>query len=246
MKALRHFSKRVKTAAFHTLFPQPPSEQYIPKLYLPTGRPCDPHSDALDSCLDQYQSTISTAMSLSSTAPNTGNMSRSEYSALRDLGQQLRAGTAEHIPLPADKDRAYTLVSQAQHTALWSTAMSGAQYLGLPVEPDSIDWSAVKRTVRLTVKEALEVECISNSTGRFLTQHCVGPVREPRGNLLGKPHKPMQPYTAVPALNCCPKSLKALYSLLDIFPVLGVVDERDMAVEIVDWYWSRQESKASL
>ena len=75
--------------------------------------------------------------------------------------------------------------------------MSGAQYL--PVEPDSIDWSAVKRTVRLTVKEALEAECISNSTGRFLTQHCVGPVREPRGNLLVKTHKPMQPYTAVPA-----------------------------------------------
>ena len=37
-----------------------------------------------------------------------------------------------------------------------------------------------------------------------------------------------------------------LYSLLDIFPVLGAVDERDMAVEMVDWYWSRQESKASL
>ena len=52
--------------------------------------------------------------------------------------------------------------------------------------------------------------------------------------------------TAVPALNCCPKSLKALYSLLDILPVLGAVAERDMAVEMVDWYWSRQESKASL
>ena len=78
VKALRHFSKRVKTAAFHTLFPQPPSEQYNPKLYLPTGMHCDPHNDALDSCLDQYQSTISAAMYLSSTAPNAGNMSRSE------------------------------------------------------------------------------------------------------------------------------------------------------------------------
>ena len=197
VKALRHFSRRVKTAAFHALFPQPSSEDYIPKLYLPTGRPCDPECDALDTCLDQYQSTIATALTLSATASTPDNMSKSETLALRELEKQLKEGNAEFIPIPADKDRAYTLVSQTQHTALWTKAMSGDQYL--PVEPDSVDWTSVQRAVRLAAKRALDAGTISKSTHRFLTQHCIGTVREPKGNLLVKTHKPMQPSTAVPA-----------------------------------------------
>ena len=197
VKALRHFSRRVKTAAFHTLFPQPPSEDYIPKLYLPTGKPCDPECDALDTCLEQYQSTIATALTLSATASTPDNMSKSETLALRVLEKQLKEGDAEFIPIPADKDRAYTLVSQSQHTALWTKAMSGDQYL--PVEPDYVDWTSVQRAVRLAAKRALDAGTISKSTLRFLTQHCIGSVREPKGNLLVKTHKPMQPSTAVPA-----------------------------------------------
>ena len=56
-------------------------------------------------------------------------MSKSGALALSVLEKQLKEGNAEFIPIPADKDRAYTLVSQTQHKALWTKAMSGAQYL---------------------------------------------------------------------------------------------------------------------
>jgi hypothetical protein len=161
VKALRHFSTRVKTAAFFVLFPREKQHEYIPKLYTPTNTACDPDSAALDHCLDQYQSTITTAMSLSATAANPSNMSKGEVTALRDLQAQLREGTAQHIPLPADKDRAFTLVSQSQHTAVWEKAMSGSQYT--LVEPDSIDWKAVVRAVRMAADRALKGSIISPS-----------------------------------------------------------------------------------
>ena len=124
-------------------------------------------------------------------------MSKSEVTALRDLQTQLREGTAQHIPLPADKDRAFTLVSQSQHTAVWEKAMSGSQYT--LVEPNSINWKAVVRAVRMAADRALKSSTISPDTYRYITQHCTGTVREPKGNLLVKTHKPMQPCTAVPA-----------------------------------------------
>ena len=39
------------------LYPQPERE-YNPKMYLPTGNMCNPLCDALDICLDDYQTII--------------------------------------------------------------------------------------------------------------------------------------------------------------------------------------------
>ena len=50
----------------------------------------------------------------------------------------------------------------------------------------------------MSANRALKSELISKDTHRYLTQHCTGPVREPKGNLLAKTHKPLQPKTAVP------------------------------------------------
>ena len=52
------------------------------------------------------------ALALSSAAHIPSNLSRGEFTALHTLRSALEDGTATHIPLPADKDRAYTLVSQ--------------------------------------------------------------------------------------------------------------------------------------
>lgn len=78
---------------------------------------------------------------------NFNNLSRGESTALHTLRAELESGTAEHILLPANKDRAYTLVSQSRHTALLSKAMSGSQY--------TPDWNSVKWQVGVagTVRE---------------------------------------------------------------------------------------------
>ena len=74
--------------------------------------------------------------------------------------------------------------------------MGGTQYT--PVETDTVDWSSVRSSVRLSANKALKSELISKDTHRYLTQHCTGPVREPKDNLLAKTHKPLQPKSAVP------------------------------------------------
>ena len=74
--------------------------------------------------------------------------------------------------------------------------MSGTQYTS--VETDTMDWSSVRRSVRLSANRALKSELISKDTHKYLIQHCTGPVRESNGNLLSKIHRPLQPKTAVP------------------------------------------------
>ena len=186
----------MKTRAFHILNPLP-NREYNPKLYTPTGNRCDPHNAALDYSLDQYQSVITDAMTRTAPTTHIKNMSRAEHTAIRTLSEQLKEGTALHIPIPADKDRAYCLVSPDQHINLWRSAMSGAMFT--LVDEDSTDWNVVKSSTRVCVRKALESGVITFDLYRFLTQHCNGDYRTPVGNLLLKSHKLLLPQTALPA-----------------------------------------------
>ena len=195
VKSLRSSSKSVKNKAFHILNPQP-ERIYNPKLYVPTGNQCNPYCDALDTCLDDYQSVITAAMAQPDSI-HVQNTHYTEKKALETLSKQIKEGTATHIPIPADKDRQYTLVSRTQHMNIWNDLMSNPVFV--QVRHSDIDWESINRQVRLIAKGALESGSITSDIHRFLVQHCKGEHRTPVANLLIKTHKLLKPCAPLPA-----------------------------------------------
>ena len=165
-------------------------------MYVPTGNQCNPYCDALDTCLDDYQSVITAAMAQPDSIP-VQNTHYTEKKALETLSKQIKEGTATHIPIPADKDRQYTLVSPAQHMNIWNDLMSNPIFV--QIEHSHIDWESINRRVRFVAKEALESGSITSDIYRFLVQHCKGGYRTPVANLLIKTHKLLKPCAPIPA-----------------------------------------------
>jgi hypothetical protein len=64
---------------------------------------------------------------------------------------------------------------------------------------EPVDYGALQRESRVLADRALKDKLITSSEPRFLTKDCRGEVREPRGSLKVKTHKPTDPAALPPA-----------------------------------------------
>lgn len=87
--------------------------------------------------------------------------------------------------------------SRVQHEQMWKQQVVESSLT--PVTDDPALWSSTQSRTRVWANQALDQQLITNSEHRFLTQHCLGDQRRPRGNLLVKAHKPMSTTMSPPA-----------------------------------------------
>ena len=207
-KTVRKFAQSIKTAAYFALNPiEKTDDPYNPKLYTPTGNTADPDSAALEHTLLQYEGVIERALEHTAVTPipqwpslreeSTHSLGKHQRAAYTAIKIESKDGTGTDIALMADKDRAFVNVTVQQYMSMWKQHLSTAAYK--QVEFSTIDWTEIVRKTRYLANTALEDGLITPSQHRYLVKDCTGNVRYPRGSVMVKTHKPINPSADPPA-----------------------------------------------